>query len=169
MESLINQERGVIRPNSLNPRQVKLILVPTSLSASEWNHYGSCTNPEGKKQHFYHITGACDLLLLDPRLAATAPEDLWLSSGVRAIDHCVETMCNVKGTEDSNKHAEMGLRKLLKGLKEYKDEKGKEDDDEKLVVGILDCQLGARESIMGAIMWRIGVGASHAIGHQLGE
>ena len=95
--------------------QCRLILVPTSLSASEWNAVSSATNSHGKKQHFGSWDeGQADLILLDPDVASTSPEVLWLSSGVRCVDHFVETACNPlsgqKGYEEVQKHVTSGLR-----------------------------------------------------------
>jgi alcohol dehydrogenase class IV len=94
MEALVDQEKGSAA--DLKDPTIKLILVPTSLSASEWNNNSSATNPQTtKKQHFASEHAAPDLILLDPEVASTSPRKLWLSSGVRAVDHCVETVCIV--------------------------------------------------------------------------
>lgn len=174
MEGLVDEEEGAAPQDALGrPETVRLILVPTSLSASEWNSVSSCTNEGGKKQHFGSWEhGAPDLILLDPRVASTSPERLWLSSGVRAVDHCVEIMCNDRSWEDDVKevhvHTERGLRCLLKGLKGYKEGKERGNEGE-LLGGISDCQYGAREAIMGLVVHRVPLGPSHAIGHQLGS
>lgn len=57
---------------------------------------------------------------------------------------------------------------LLRGLREYKDS---ENDDERseLLGGIAMCQLGARDAMMGLLLWNVPMGLSHAIGHQLGS
>lgn len=95
MEALVDQEKG--KAESLRDPQIRLILVPTSLSASEWNNNSSATNPNShKKQHFASHHAAPDLILLDPEVASTSPRKLWLSSGMRAVDHCVETVSNIK-------------------------------------------------------------------------
>ena len=92
MEALVDQKKG--RADGLKDPTTKLILVPTSLSASEWNNNSSATNPQThKKQHFASEHAAPDLILLDPEVASTSPRKLWLSSGMRAVDHCVETVC----------------------------------------------------------------------------
>jgi alcohol dehydrogenase class IV len=94
MEALVDQEKG--SATGLKDPTTKLILVPTSLSASEWNSNSSATNPQTKKkQHFASEHAAPDLILLDPEVASTSPRKLWLSSGMRAVDHCVETVCIV--------------------------------------------------------------------------
>ncbi|GAB7343741.1 hypothetical protein MBLNU457_1718t1 [Dothideomycetes sp. NU457] len=167
MEASIDQTRGF---GALQPATAKLILVPTSLSAGEWNGTGSCTNAQGKKQHFgleNHCDGGADLILLDPELAATAPERLWLSSGVRCIDHCVETVTNGECTADAERDALDGLRWMLRGLKEYRE--GKDRDRSEMLRGISECQRGSRQAIKGLIVHRNSFGPSHAIGHQLGS
>jgi alcohol dehydrogenase class IV len=167
MESLVNQEKG--NTETLKDPIVRLIVVPTSLSASEWNNTSSATNPKThKKQHFNSDKAAPDLILLDPEVAATAPRKLWLSSGMRAVDHCVETMVNEKCTQEVFDHMSDSLETLLKGLKEYKTGEDKGERAE-LLDGISDCQLGSRNAMMGLLLWKTPMGLSHAIGHQLGS
>jgi alcohol dehydrogenase class IV len=94
MEAMVDQDRGSAA--GLKDPNTRLILIPTSLSASEWNNNSSATNPQTqKKQHFASEHAAPDLILLDPEVASTSPRKLWLSSGMRAVDHCVETVCIV--------------------------------------------------------------------------
>ncbi|KAK5116797.1 hypothetical protein LTR62_007471 [Meristemomyces frigidus] len=168
MESLVDQRKG---HGTCQAAKVKVILVPTSLSASEWNGSSSCTNPDGKKQHFSppggHRVAVADLILLDPELASTAPERLWLSSGVRCMDHCVETICNPHCTPPASADAQEGLAAMLKGLLEYK--QGEGADRARYLRGISDSQQGARRAIMALIVHRNSFGPSHAIGHQLGS
>ncbi|KAF2632926.1 Dehydroquinate synthase-like protein [Macroventuria anomochaeta] len=167
MEALVNQEKGTV--DDLKDPKIRLILVPTSLSASEWNNKSSATSPTTqKKQHFASPNAAPDLILLDPEVASTSPRKLWLSSGMRAVDHCVETMLNDQCKTDAFHHMEDALAILLKGLKDYKDGESQDDHDE-LVDGISQCQLGSRNAMMGLLLWSIPMGPSHAIGHQLGS
>ena len=35
-------------------------------------------------------------VILDPRITVHTPLELWLSSGIRAVDHAVETLCSIK-------------------------------------------------------------------------
>jgi len=168
MESTIDQTKGA---GVLNPATAKLIVVPTSLSASEWNGTASCTNPEGKKQHFglgSHLRGGPDVILLDPEVASTAPRTLRLSSGVRCIDHCVETVCDRNVSTDAVEDALAGLRCMIKGLAEYKEGEGRSGKEE-LLKGISECQKGSRQAIKGLLVHRSTFGPSHAVGHQLGS
>ncbi|KAJ4372665.1 hypothetical protein N0V86_008028 [Didymella sp. IMI 355093] len=167
MEALVNQENGTV--DDLKDPTTRLILVPTSLSASEWNNKSSATSPTTqKKQHFSSPNAAPDLILLDPEVASTSPRKLWLASGMRAVDHCVETMVNEQCECDAFYHMEDALTVLLKGLKDYRDGENNDDHDE-LVGGIYQCQLGSRDAMVGLLLWSIPMGPSHAIGHQLGS
>lgn len=167
MEALVDQDKGTV--DNLKDPATRLILVPTSLSASEWNNKSSATNPTTqKKQHFSSPNGAPDLILLDPEVASTSPRKLWLASGMRAVDHCVETMVNDQCKCDAFYHMEDALKVLLKGLKDYREGENKNDHDE-LIDGIHQCQLGSRNAMMGLLLWNIPMGPSHAIGHQLGS
>ncbi|KAF1933234.1 Dehydroquinate synthase-like protein [Didymella exigua CBS 183.55] len=167
MEALVNQEKGTV--DDLKNPTTRLILVPTSLSASEWNNTSSATSPTTKKkQHFSSPNAAPDLILLDPEVASTSPRKLWLASGIRAVDHCVETMVNDQCNFDAFHHMEDALAVLLKGLKDYREGESNRDHEE-LVDGISQCQLGSRNAMMGLLLWSIPMGPSHAIGRQLGS
>jgi alcohol dehydrogenase class IV len=172
VEGLIDQNTGIAKDIKGLPSDglaVKLINVPTSLSASEWNPVSSATNSKGKKQHFgyFHTPTSAELVVCDPKVAATAPRELWLSSGVRAIDHCIETASHTRCTPELRATMMQGLASLIVGLKEYVDGQGKHDD-QTLLEGVSKCQWGSRDSMMGLLVWRIPMGPSHAIGHQLG-
>jgi alcohol dehydrogenase class IV len=167
MESLVDQKRGLAGPENLTSPTTKLICVPTSLSSGEWNHYASGTNSEGKKQHFMQEDGAPTLIICDPRVAATTPRDLWLASGMRAVDHFVETMCSPKFTHEATPYVKLGLGNLLKGLVEYCENKSDGPPSEGLLQGISDCQRGSRLALFAWIFMKVAFGTSHALGHQL--
>lgn len=77
-------------------------------------------------------------------------------------------MINENCTQTAFHHMEDALAVLLKGLKDYKDSEieGTRAD---FLDGISHCQLGSRNAMMGLLLWNIPMGASHAIGHQLGS
>jgi alcohol dehydrogenase class IV len=164
VEMLVDPVTGLA--SSLQAPTTKLICVPTSLSAGEWSHFASATNPQGKKQHFTHPCGAPSLILLDPRIGATTPEHLWLASGMRAVDHFVESLCYPGCPKEAQETIISGLRNMLCGLREYRTSRGSMDEA-KLLHGISTCQLAAREALVPFLRWGVRFGASHAMGHQL--
>lgn len=100
------------------------------------------------------------LIILDPELCLTTPEYHWLSTGVRAIDHCIEALCSLEATPESDDKAAQGLRLLAPSLLRCK-------VDLKDVEARRQCQLGVRYA-MENIRSGVPMGGSHAIGHMLG-
>jgi alcohol dehydrogenase class IV len=77
-------------------------------------------------------------------------------------------MLHKKCTEEVFHHMEDALGVLLKGLRGYKNGESYSNRSE-LLDGISSCQIGARNAMMGLILWGVPMGLSHAIGHQLGS
>lgn len=120
------------------------------------------TNDSTRQKHgFNHGTVGPSLVVLDAELTTTTPDQFWLSTGVRAVDHCVETLCAMATHETaSDKAAAEGLRQLVPGLLRCK--KDKNDLEARHL-----CQLGVIKA-MTAVRSGVELGASHGIGHQLG-
>ena len=142
-------------------RPVRMIAVPTTLSAAEFTPLAGITDPErGAKDLFQHPYYAPSIVVLDPSATQNTPEWLLLSTGVRSIDHCVETLCSSRPSPYADALAGEGLRRLSSGLRALRDAPA----DPK---ARLDCQLGAWLSISGPVSG-VPLGASHAIGRVLG-
>ena len=97
---------------------VPVICVPTTLSGGEYQALAGGTNDETHAKHgFAHGTLPPSLVVLDAALTMTTPDKFWLSTGIRAVDHCVETIASIvddkKGGEQA---AEAGLRRLVPAL-----------------------------------------------------
>jgi alcohol dehydrogenase class IV len=75
-------------------------------------------------------------------------------------------MVNHKCNEDVFRHTEDALAVLIKGLKDYKDGESAVNHAE-LLDGVSNCQVGSRNAMMGLLLWKVPMGPSHAIGHQL--
>jgi maleylacetate reductase len=99
-------------------------------------------------------------VILDPAASAPTPEWLFLSTGIRAVDHAVEDICSVNGQPLSEGAAYHALRLLGRGLPAVKSDPGDLD-------ARLDCQIGAWMSMVGS-QTGVSKGASHGIGHVLG-
>ena len=137
-----------------------LISLPTTLSAAEFTQFAGITDERsGVKDAFHHPDLAPDAVILDPEVTLATPADLWLSTGMRAIDHAVETWCAKSPTPFSDATALYAARKLARALPRTKSDP--EDREARL-----DCQIGAWMSIQGATVG-VSHGASHGIGHGL--
>ncbi len=148
------------RPQYEGPK-VRQISVPTTLSGGEFNQSAGCTDPRHKvKQAYSHRLMMPRAVILDPEATLHTPEWLWLSTGVRAVDHAVESICANEATAHSNAGALHALRLLREGLPRSKEQP--QDLEARL-----NCQQGVWLSMIHN-QTGVPVGASHGIGHVLG-
>jgi maleylacetate reductase len=137
---------------------VRQISVPTTLSGGEFNQLGGCTDHRTKvKQGYTHPDLVPLAVILDPAPTVHTPEWLWLSTGIRAVDHCVEGICSPFTHPYADGNLLHGLKLLSNGLPAMKADPGN-------LEARLDCLMGAWMSMTG----NIPKGVSHGIGHILG-
>jgi maleylacetate reductase len=85
--SVIDGTKAVARELGY-PRQVA---IPTTLSGAEWaNRAGVTDERSGRKRGFADPKTVPRVVVLDPEATLFTPEKLWLSTGIRALDHAVE-------------------------------------------------------------------------------
>ncbi|KAJ3516426.1 hypothetical protein NLJ89_g1125 [Agrocybe chaxingu] len=68
------------------------IAIPTTLSAAEYSIGAGYTNDEGHKVAVSSQELAPAGIILDAELTLATPERLWLSTGIRSLDHTVEQL-----------------------------------------------------------------------------
>ncbi|MGA8379991.1 MAG: iron-containing alcohol dehydrogenase [Stellaceae bacterium] len=152
---------GTLRRPAVKPPGVRMIAIPTTLSAGEFSAGAGCTDTRRHlKESFSHPQMIPRTVILDPEAAAPTPEWLFLSTGIRAVDHAVEDICSTNGQPISEGAAYQALRLLGKGLPAVKADPADLD-------ARLDCQIGAWLSMVGS-QSGVSKGASHGIGHVLG-
>jgi maleylacetate reductase len=152
---------GTLAPPSCKPLTVRQITVPTTLSAGEFSAIAGVTDERRRvKELFRHPQIIPRTVMLDPAVTVHTPEWLWLSTGIRAVDHCVEGICSAEGNPFADAQALHGLALLTRGLPRVK-------TDPADLEARLDCQIGSWLS-MGAIASGVPMGASHGIGYVLG-
>lgn len=154
---------GLTADRRVMPRAptVRLISVPTTLSAGDFTAYAGCTDARhGVKETYLHPMNVPCVVVLDPAVTRHTPRELWLSTGVRAIDHAVEDICSIDTQPFSEASALHAIRLLSAGLK-------RTHEDTHDLTARQNCQIGMWLSTIGS---QAGVrkGASHAIGHVLG-
>src|ERR671914_817554 len=85
--SVIDGTKAVARELGY-PAQVS---IPTTLSGAEWaNRAGVTDERSGRKRGFADPKTVPGIVVLDPESTVFTPEKLWLSTGIRALDHAVE-------------------------------------------------------------------------------
>lgn len=156
----ISADGKVERPEATAP-SVRTVAIPTTLSAGEYTASAGCTDTARQvKESYSHPLMMPKSVILDPRATVHTPEWLFLSTGIRAVDHAVEDICSPQCqplSEGASYHALKLLGRGLSGVKA----------DPLDLDARLEAQLGAWMSMIGS---QTGVpkGASHGIGHVLG-
>jgi len=152
---------GTLGPPPCNAPTVRQIAVPTTLSGGEFSAISGVTDERRKvKEMFRHPGIIPRAVILDPAVTVHTPQWLWLSTGIRAVDHCVEGICSGKANAFADAQALHGLQLLARGLPKVK-------EDPADLQARLDCQMGTWLS-MGPIASGVPMGASHGIGYVLG-
>ncbi len=152
-----------LRPGGPPPRApaVRQVSVPTTLSAGELSAIAGVTDERSRvKELFRHPGIIPTAVVLDPAMTLATPEWLFLSTGIRAVDHCVEGICATEAHPFADAQALRGLALLAAGLPRVKANPGD-------LAARLDCQLGAWLS-MAPLATGVPMGASHGIGYVLG-
>jgi maleylacetate reductase len=152
---------GTARRPKVQPPSVRSIAIPTTLSAGEFTASAGCTDTARHvKESYGHPVMTPRTVILDPEASVHTPEWLFLSTGIRAVDHAVEDICSVNGQPLSEGAAYHALRLLGRGLRAVR-------ADPSDMAARLDCQIGAWMSMVGS-QSGVSKGASHGIGHVLG-
>jgi maleylacetate reductase len=138
----------------------RLVAVPTTLSSAEFSWGASFVDESiNKKYALGHPLMAPQAVVLDPRATVTAPDDLLLGTGLKAIDHAAERLASHLGNPFSDACAAEALGLLDRALRRIK-------QDSTDLAARLDAQTGTWLSVAGQ-MSGVPVGASHPIGRTL--
>ena len=150
-------------PQNPEPCPVPVINIPTKLSGGKYSDLAGGTDTRTHhKVLFTHPSMLVQLVILDPALSISTPKRIWLSTGIRAVDHCVEGLCSLDNKEgpETDKVWTAGPMLLVPSLlltkRNWENEKAR-----------LDSMLGVIESMKG-VSSGLPMGGSHGIGHQLG-
>jgi len=147
-------------PQFEGPR-IPQIAIPTTLSAGELTTGGGAMDERVKRKFSHENAKAIPrTVIFDPAPTVHTPLWVWLSSGVRAIDHATEGLCSPHSNPISDGMYQQALKLLSSSLLATK----RNPAD-------LEARLQSFYGIWLAIAGRHGgvqMGASHAIGHVLG-
>ena len=140
----------------IRPSPVRQAVVPTTLSGAEFSNLAGITDERIRQKHsFIGPDVGARAVILDPQVTVHTPEWLWLSTGVRGVDHAVETLCSI----DAHPYCD-GL--ALHALRLFAQALPRSDD----LAARLTCQQASW--LAGSSIARVNYGASHGIGHVLG-
>jgi len=152
---------GVIGLPPMKAPTIRQISIPTTLSGGDFSAIAGVTDERTRvKELLRHPRIIPSAVILDPAITVHTPEWLWLSTGIRAVDHCVEGVCSKEANPYADAQALKGLALLASGLPRVK-------ADPKDLAARLECQIGTWLS-MGPLASGVPMGASHGIGYVLG-
>ncbi|MGX1167241.1 maleylacetate reductase [Bradyrhizobium sp. USDA 372] len=140
---------------------VRQVSVPTTIAGGEFSSIAGVTDRAAQvKQMLRHPLTVPRATILDPAITVHTPEWLFLSTGIRAVDHCVEAICSRETHPYADAQAVKGLAMLADALPRVKADPSDLD-------ARMDAQIGTWLS-MGALAAGVPMGASHGIGYVLG-
>jgi len=146
----------------LAKRELVHMAIPTTLSAAEYTHAGGVTDETTKvKSGVYDPRVLPRTVFADPKLTLSTPDWLWVTTGMRALDHAIECAYAIRHQPISDALASKAIALLVKHLPASIRTTG----DEQLAQRG-HCQMAAWFSIYGAMNTRFGL--SHLLGHQIG-
>lgn len=140
------------------------ITIPTTLSASECTMMAGFTEASGLKTGVRAVELVPHVVLYDSLFALHTPPRLWLSTGMRAMDHAIELLYHPTASEMPARWQSLqAAGSLFENLPKYKQDPKDEDTITKL-------QLAAFASLgfLGTNL-KGGLGLSHALGYALGS
>ena len=142
-------------------RWIRMIAIPTTLSAAEFTWFGGAFNPEsGMKEAFSNAMMIPQVIIMDPQMTMETPMHLLLTTGMKAVDHAAERLASLKSNPYNDAVSSLALRLLSSGLRTAHRDPADGEARSQL-------QYGAFMSMCGAAAGAP-VGIGHAIGHALG-
>jgi maleylacetate reductase len=152
--------RNGVAPDLTAPT-VRQVSVPTTIAGGEFSAIAGVTNRSSNvKEMLRHPLTVPRATILDPAITVHTPEWLFLSTGIRALDHCVEAICSRETHPYADAQSVKGLAMLADALPRVKANPADLD-------ARMDAQIGTWLS-MGALAAGVPMGASHGIGYVLG-
>jgi alcohol dehydrogenase class IV len=152
------------RGREVEPRADKLlphISIPTTLSAAELSGLaGFTTEAEHEKVGLRSAALIPSVVIYDAELSLETPLDLWLSTGIRAVDHAVETILATGSHPYQDTLALEALRRLQGSLLATR-------ADPSDVLARTESQLGAWFSF--TLPGPAASGLSHTLGKRIGS
>jgi alcohol dehydrogenase class IV len=146
----------------LDKRELVHIAVPTMLSAAEYTYAGGVTDETTRvKSGVYDMRVLPRTVIIDPVLTLATPDWLWVSTGIRALDHAIECAYAIRHQPISDVLAAKSIALFSEHLKASISTTGEEQ-----IAHRGQCQFASWYSIYGAMNTRFGL--SHLLGHQIG-
>jgi alcohol dehydrogenase class IV len=163
--SPIDSGKSIIyHANQKSSRWLDHIAIPTTLSAAECTDIAGTTQADGLKTGIRHAQIYPSTILYDPTFALHTPPRLFLSTGIRALDHAVELQVNPNASlMPCQSMGLFAIKEFFNLLPQYKQSPTNQD-----VITRLFLAAYASLGFFGENM-RGSVGLSHTLGYSIGS
>lgn len=136
------------------------IAIPTTLAGGEFTPAAGVTDDLARVKSVEVDARVVPCVVVhDPEVTLHTPMRLWLSTGIKAMDHAMEALWSYVPQPVTDVLSLEAIRRLLEALPKVYAEPGDVEARE-------SCQVAAWMSIVG--ITSVGVRLSHPLGHQLG-
>jgi maleylacetate reductase len=162
MEPYLSTNRTAPAGMRLPEDPIRMVAISTTLSASEFTpHAGITDSRTNTKQTITHRLQVPRAVILDPAATLDTPDWLLFCTGIRALDHAVESYCSLVASPATEGLSLDGLRLLSRSLPRIK-------ADPTDLAARMEAQFGMWQA-QAASVSGTGTGASHGIGYALGS
>jgi maleylacetate reductase len=148
----------VMAATRTSPR-IRQIAIPTTLATSEWTPVSTPIDEQTHlKARFLIANGSPQGIVYDPEILARTPLSLLLSTGIRGLDHAINTVCSTQPHPLASLLAEKAIQLYVGNLPRLKDSTD--------VEAFSNCQLATWYTGMGQLS--VPHGFSHWMVHIVG-
>lgn len=111
-------ESGVTTTPGIRTPPFRQIAIPTALSGAEWSHTTGSTDTERHIKDIYiQADLAAPAVILDAAITLHTPMWVWLSSGMRAVDHAIGSLCSRRANPFTDATTSRALGMLNRSLR----------------------------------------------------
>lgn len=138
---------------------IRQIAIPTTLATSEWTPVSTPVDEQTHlKARFLTTDGSPQGIIYDPELLARTPLSLLLATGIRGLDHAINTVCSTQPHPFASLMAEKAIQLYIENLPRLRDSTALE--------AFSNCQLATWYTGMGQLS--VPHGFSHWMVHIVG-
>lgn len=139
--------------------RIRQIAIPTTLATSEWTPVSTPIDDETRlKARFVVPDGSPRAVIYDPAILGQTPSRLLLSTGIRGLDHAINTACSSSPHPFASLLAEKAIQLYMENLPLLKGRASRE--------ALMNCQLATWYTGMGQMS--VPHGFSHWMVHIVG-
>ncbi|AGW90532.1 MULTISPECIES: iron-containing alcohol dehydrogenase [Cupriavidus] len=122
LQFVLSEDGTEMLTTSHAPAAIRQIAIPTTLATSEWTPVSTPVDDETRlKARFVVPDGSPQAILYDPVLLQQTPTRLLMSTGIRGLDHAINTACSSATHPFASLLAEKAIQLYMQNLPKLRD------------------------------------------------